>query len=626
MMEYQVGGSLKVGHPTYIERQADITLYEALVRGELCYVLTSRQMGKSSLRLRIRHRLESFEKGRCASLDLTRIGSENITLNQWYQGIAFELLRSFQLGQSIDLLAWWADQGNIPSVQKLGRFLEDIVLKNIPDEPLFILLDEIDTVQSLSFTVDDFFALIRYSYNQRAENPDYCRLRWALFGVASPADLIADVKRTPFNIGTAIPLTGFSFTESTPLLAGLVGLVDAPETLLHEILQWTQGQPFLTQKICQLAQRATQDTLGSRPLHPGNEAEWISHLVRSQVINNWMIQDEPEHLRTVQNYLLHDPTQTGRVLGLYQRILEDDTTKILLNTNLTHKADEIIMLLLSGLVVRIGDTLTVRNHIYQEVFSLGWVRQQLTELRPYATALAAWTHSGYEDESHLLQAQDLYQAQAWAMGKSLTDLDYQFLAASQRLERRRRERRIVETLTILHYREGELMPYLEQIAKAVSELTILDWSVVTFCRAEPRRILASSIAMEDMADPHYSLHDSLTAHVFRTGSYLVVEDTLTHPDYGAAPLDCRAYLGVPLRTSTGAIWGTICSFNRQPRQFDVEDVQLACIFAERAAAALENYELYQQLQNLNQSLISKLLRRNPLIRFIQWLKRILMRV
>ncbi len=77
----------------------------------------------------------------------------------------------------------------------------------------------------------------------------------ALLGVASPTDLCREQNassNTPFNIGKAIELTGFDETEAQPLAAGLAELTDSSQEVLTEVLYWTGGQPFLTQKLCKL--------------------------------------------------------------------------------------------------------------------------------------------------------------------------------------------------------------------------------------------------------------------------------------------------------------------------------------------------------------------------------------
>jgi hypothetical protein len=458
--EYQVGGSLKMDAPSYVERQADAELDRALLRGEFCYVFSCRQMGKSSLRLRTRHRLEA--RGfRCASIDMTRIGSENITPAQWYKGVMVDLLRGFNLFGKINFKAWWQEREDLSLLQRFSQFIEDILLVQINNEKIFIFVDEIDSVLGLNFPTEDFFALIRACYNQRAENPEYNRLTWALFGVATPSDLIADRHRTPFNIGKSIDLHGFDLSEVQPLASGLEDKVANPISVLKEILAWTDGQPFLTQKLCQIViherMSGSQDLQKPTSLEGGDRFKLDYHLpivnyhlirfyyqfpplileklVRIHIIENWEAKDEPEHLKTIRDRLLRNEQRASALLGIYQQILQGVEIPV-------DDSQEQIELLLSGLVVKHQGQLQVKNRIYREVFNQTWVEKQLAKLRPYSQALDAWLISQRRDSSRLLRGQALVEAQAWSQGKSLSELDYQFLAASQECDRREVETRL----------------------------------------------------------------------------------------------------------------------------------------------------------------------------------------
>ncbi len=396
---YVTGGSLQYDAPSYVERQADHDLLEGLLGGEFCYVLTARQMGKSSLMVRTASRLRSAGV-RVAALDLTAIGGQSVTPDQWYHGLLDILGQALDLEDELEV--FWQANLHLGPLHRLMKAIRHVALgrgerdasesavDNKAEESrpsalpgaasevrLVIFVDEIDFIRSLPFPTDEFFAAIRECYNHRPLDPAYRQLTFCLLGVASPSDLIRDTRPTPFNIGRRIELNDFTNEEAAPLAAGLQ-IEPSPQAaqhsavLLARILHWTEGHPYLTQKLC----RVTAETLqadGEAAQNSRTAPAVFIDQVCADLFFSHRARERDDNLIFVRERLLRSEADCAALLDLYRKIWQGKRV-------LDDELDPLGSLLRLAGVVRVRDgRLCERNRIYGRVFDAEWVRANMPE-------------------------------------------------------------------------------------------------------------------------------------------------------------------------------------------------------------------------------------------------------
>jgi WD40 repeat protein len=373
---YQPGGALPLDSPAYVLRGADDELFTFLMRGEYCSILTSRQMGKSSLIARTSARLRAEKIATCV-IDLSGMSDADVEPEKWYFALVLKIGKALKRSSAEIAQLWSSSEWPTPA-QRWTACMEHLLAQNEGADDGFQLvafLDEIDATRNMAFK-DGFFATIRSCYNRRPTDPVFRRLSFCLVGSARPTDLIADPHLTPFNIGRRIELTDFSEEEAQVLIPGMEREEAEGIALLQRVLYWTGGHPYLSHRLCMKISE-------SEAVCTWQDVDRLAEVLFFSTGSR----EQDDNLAFVSHRVLSSTTSerdVARLLSTYDDLLRGKRVR-------DQKSDSVIGVLhLAGIVRTQGSLLAVRNRIYARVFDRSWVRENMPGAQLRMVRAAYW--------------------------------------------------------------------------------------------------------------------------------------------------------------------------------------------------------------------------------------------
>lgn len=356
---FSIGAPLHAVRPGYVRRPADDAIFQTLVAGGYAHVIAPDRTGKSSLIAATSAKLQN-NGFKVAIIDLAQISDRDggTDAGRWFYSIVYRLLRQLRL--KIDLQAWWQDKSFLSNQQRLVEFYAEVILQHI-SERIVVFVDEVQIVADLPFA-GQLLASIRAAHNARVTAPDFARLSFVLVGECDPTSLVKDANISPFTITRPVQLTDFTRAD-LDLFANELNLsaTDA-KAALDRIFHWTNGQPYLSQKLARAVSR--EQVSGSIEAH-------VDRFAMHQLAGRAAYRSEP-HMSRIHRRITEDQKYREALLNLYGRIRKGVATAPDLGSPVQRR------LMVVGLIV-IGDdgALKVRNRLYEAVFTARWANENL---------------------------------------------------------------------------------------------------------------------------------------------------------------------------------------------------------------------------------------------------------
>jgi len=277
-------GQVPIDSALYVERPPiELRCYETIVKpGALIRIKAPRQMGKSSLTLRILN--YGMERGyRATFLSLQSAGAQALSsVDQFLYWLCGRITRKLNLKDALG--DYWT--GALGSNDKCTDYFELYLLPEI-QQPLVLCLDEVDELFKHPAIASDFFGLLRAWHEESKINPIWQNLRLVITH-SKEVYIPLNINQSPFNVGVPIELPELNQAQVGDLVQrhGL----DWGTGEVCRLMDVVDGHPYLLRKALYEIVRGHLTLEQFIQVAPTEEGLYGDHLHR-HLIN---LKDDPE--------------------------------------------------------------------------------------------------------------------------------------------------------------------------------------------------------------------------------------------------------------------------------------------------------------------------------------------
>ena len=248
----------QASYPIFVWRNAILAeLIQDIEQKEFPILIGPRQSGKTTIAYQLWQRLlqNTANKNLVFYLECGNLASSSGT--DVLSDIHKTCLKTLKLNYS-DMEQQFSDifSSKTPSsMYELSEFLDSLYLKSHGIDRIVLIIDEIKVLSD--DLIHDLLCTFRYLYESHHTKPDHLT-NFSVIILCQQDLSIFDIGRgSPYNIATVRRLGNFSYNEYSALLdndhAGKFISITFDDTAKEYIFANTNGQPYLSQKICYIA-------------------------------------------------------------------------------------------------------------------------------------------------------------------------------------------------------------------------------------------------------------------------------------------------------------------------------------------------------------------------------------